>query len=86
VRKTCLKVLVVYDTASAQRNTEKVAQTISEALKTKGIEVDCLYVNDVPPANVKNYDGIIAGSPTHALSATPTIKQFLDELSKDELA
>jgi len=86
VRKTSLKILIVYDTASAQRNTEKVAETISEVLKTKGFEVDCLYVNDVPSGNVKNYDGVIAGSPTHALSATPTIKQFLDKLSKDEFA
>jgi flavodoxin len=81
-----LKILVVYDTASAQRNTEKVAQTISEALKTKGHEVNCYYVNDIDPANVKNYDSIIAGSPTHAFRATQPITQFLDKLGKGEFA
>lgn len=80
-----MKILVVYHTASTQRNTEKIAQAISEVLKTKGFQVDCLYVDDVDPANVKNYDSIIAGSPTHAFRATPSITQFLDKLTKDQL-
>ncbi len=81
-----MKILVVYDTASAQRNTEKVAQTISEVLKTRGFEAGCHYVNDVDQAKVKNYDGVIVGSPTHAFSATQPIKQFLDKFPKDEFA
>jgi flavodoxin len=81
-----MKILIVYDTASAQRNTEKVAQAISEVLKTKGFEVDCLYVNDVDPANVRNYDCVIAGSPTHAFRATQPITQFLDRFTQNEFA
>jgi flavorubredoxin len=81
-----LKILVVYDTTSAKRNTEKVAQAITEVLKTKGFDVDCLYVNDVDPANVRNYDSVLAGSPTEALMATKPITQFLDKFAKDELA
>jgi flavodoxin len=81
-----MKILIVYDTTSAKRNTEKVAQAISEVLKTKGFEVDCLYVNDVDPANVKNYDSLLAGSPTEGLRAKKPIMQFLDGLNKDELA
>ena len=80
-----MKILVVYHTASTQRNTEKIAQAIGEVLKTKGFQVDCLYVDDVDPANVKNYDSIIAGSPTHAFRATPSITQFLDKLGRDQL-
>ncbi len=79
-----MKILVVYDTTSAQRNTEKVAQAIGEVLKTKGFEVDCLYVNAIDPANVKNYDGILAGSPTQAFRATQPIKRFLDKLAKNQ--
>lgn len=81
-----MKILIVYDTTSAQRNTERVAQAISEVLKTKGFEVDCLHVDGVDTANVKNYDSLIAGSPTHAFRATPAITQFLDKLGKDEFA
>jgi flavorubredoxin len=81
-----LKVLIVYDTTSAQRNTEKVAQAISEVLKTKGFEVDCLYVNDVDPANVKIYDSVLAGSPTQAFRATQPITQFLARFTQNEFA
>ena len=81
-----MKILIVYDTTSAQRNTEKVAQAISEVLKTKGFEVDCLHVNDADPTNVKDYDGIIAGSPTQAFRATQPIIQFLDKFGTDEFA
>jgi len=78
-----LKILVVYDTSSTKRNTEKVAQAISEVLKAKGHNVDCMYVKDVDPANVKNYDCVLAGAPTQFLRATKPIMQFLDTLSKD---
>jgi flavorubredoxin len=79
-----LKILVIYDTSSAQRNTEKVAQAVGEVLKTKGFDVDCLYVNDVDAANIKNYDCVLAGSPTQIFRATQPIKQFLDKFAKDQ--
>jgi flavodoxin len=88
-----LKILVVYDTSSrawgaavAPRNTEKVARAMSEVLKEKGFDVDCLYVTDVDPASVKNYDCILAGSPTQWRRATGPIMQFLDRFAKDELS
>jgi flavodoxin len=81
-----LKVLIVYDTQSVNRNTEKVAKAIGEVLKEKGFDVDCLYVKDVDLASVKNYDCVLAGSPTHAFRATPPIMQFLDKFTKDEFS
>jgi flavodoxin len=81
-----LKVLVVYDTGSVNRNTEKVAIAISEVLKEKGFEVDCLYVKDVDPAGVKDYDCVLAGSPTQVLRATGPIMQFLDRFAKNEFS
>jgi len=81
-----MKILVVYDTTSVKRNTEKVAKAMSEVLKAKGLDVDCTYVNDVDPANVKNYDCILAGSPTQILRATKPIMQFLDRFAKNEFA
>jgi flavodoxin len=74
----------VYDTGSANRNTEKVAKMMSEVLKGKGFDVDCLYVKDVDPAKVKNYDCVLAGSPTQWRRATGPIMRFLDRFSKDE--
>jgi menaquinone-dependent protoporphyrinogen IX oxidase len=81
-----LKILVVYDTGSVNRNTEKVARAMSEVLKEKGFDVDCLYVKDVDPAGVRNYDCVLAGSPTQVLRATEPIMQFLDRFAKDELS
>jgi len=81
-----MKTLIIYDTTSTQRNTEKVALPISEALKAKGHDVDCIYVNDADPATVKNYDLVLAGSPTQAFRATRPIMQFLDKLGKGEFA
>ena len=81
-----MKVLVVYDTTSVNRNTEKVAKAISEVLKKKGFDVDCLYVKDVDQACVKNYDCVLAGSPTQAFRATGPIMKFLNGFSKNELS
>jgi flavodoxin len=84
--ENCLKVLIVYDTYSVNRNTEKVAKAISEVLREKGFDVDCLYVKDVDPAIVKNYDCVLAGGPTQVLRATKDIMQFLDEFAKNEFS
>jgi flavodoxin len=88
-----MKILVVYDTSlrtwgagTAPRNTEKVARAISEVLKEKGFDVDCLYVKDVDSASVKNYDCVLAGSPTQWRRATGSIMQFLNGFSKQEFS
>ena len=81
-----MKILVVYDTSSVNRNTEKVAKAMSEILKGKGFDVDCLYVKDVDPASMKNYDCVLAGSPTQAFRATVPIMQFLERFAKDEFS
>jgi flavodoxin len=86
VEENCLRILIVYDTGSVNRNTEKVVKVMSEVLTEKGFDVDCLYVKDVDPADVKNYDCVLAGSPTQAFRATGPIMQFLDRFVKDEFS
>ncbi len=81
-----MKILVVYDTTSVKRNTEKVAMAVSEVLKEKGLDVDCLYVNDVDATVVKNYDCMLAGSPTQTFRATGPMMHFLDRFGKDEFS
>ena len=81
-----MKVLIVYDTVSPVKVTEKVAETIREALKEKGIEVDSFYVKDVDRATIKNYDCLIAGSPTMAFRASSGIMQFLKSFSDTEFS
>ena len=81
-----MKVLIVYDTTSANRNTEKVAKTIESVLREMGFGVDCLYVTDANPENVKNYNCIIVGSPTEGFRAKKPITGFLDSLPQDGFA
>jgi flavodoxin len=81
-----LKILVVFDTGSANRNTERVARAMSEVLKEKGFDVDCSYVKDVDRASVKNYDFVLAGGPTQWHKATGPITQFLERFAKDEFS
>jgi len=81
-----MKVLLVYDTVSPMKVTAKVAETIRQALKEQGIEVDSFYVKDVDRATVKNYDCLIAGSPTMYFKASSGIMQFLNSFSDKEFS
>ena len=81
-----MKVIIVYDTVSPMKLTAKVAESIGGVLKEKGIEVDSFFVNDVDKGIVKNYDCVLAGSPTQILRATEPIMQFLDRFAKDEFS
>jgi len=77
---------MVYDTVSPMKLTAKVAETILETLKEKGIEVDSFYIKDIDPATVKNYDCLIAGAPTMAFRASSGIMQFLNGFSDMEFS
>jgi flavodoxin len=81
-----MKVLIVYDTVSPVKVTAKVADSIAEVLKEKGIEVNSFYVKDLDGATVKNYDCLIAGSPTMYFKASSGIMQFLDSFSDKEFS
>ncbi|MGB8780813.1 MAG: flavodoxin domain-containing protein [Candidatus Bathyarchaeia archaeon] len=81
-----MKVLIVYDTVSTVKMTAKVAETIREVLKEKGFDVDCLHVKDVDSASVKNYDCVLAGSPTQWRRATRPIMQFLEKFGKEKFS
>ena len=78
-----LKVLIVYDSVSVNKNTEKVAETIRDALKAKGIDVQSSYVENVDASTVKDYDCLIVGSPTQAWRATVLIRDFFDSLKTE---
>jgi len=76
-----VKVLVVYDSVSPKKNTEKVAETIGDALRSKGMDVQSAYVKNVDPSSLKDYDCLIVGSPTNARRPTGLIRSFLDSLT-----
>jgi flavodoxin I len=65
-----MKALVVYD--STYGNTEKIAQAIGEAIGGLVLQVD-----DVNPADLKAFDLVIVGSPTHGGLPTKGIHNLL---------
>jgi flavodoxin I len=69
-----MKALVIYD--SVYGHTEKIAQAIGEAI---GGQV--LQVGEVNPDDLKGFDLLIVGSPTHGGFFTPEIQGLLKALS-----
>jgi len=74
------KVLIVY--YSKTGHTEKMANTIEEAIRQEGTEVVKKRVEDVQADELLEFDGIIIGSPTYyGIMAWP-IKKLIDESVK----
>ena len=65
-----MKALVIYD--SKYGNTEKIARSIGDAINTQ-----LLQVGDVNPADLKGYDLLIVGSPTHGGFPTEAINNLV---------
>ena len=65
-----MRALVVYD--STYGNTERIAQAISEA-----IAAQLLRVGGASPSDLKGFDLVIVGSPTHGGRPTPEIQGLL---------
>ncbi|MDH7555520.1 MAG: flavodoxin family protein [Candidatus Methanosuratincola sp.] len=80
-----MKVLVVYDSVSTSKVTMKVAQTIAEEMKAKGLETDCLYCKDLGKEKVKGYGSLIVGAPTMAFRPSRDITEFLDSLEAEDV-
>ena len=80
-----MKVLIVYDSVSPARLTEKVAKTIEEILKEKGIKTDNFFVADVDMADVPDSDCLLVGAPTMKFRASGRIRRFLESLTDSRL-
>jgi len=81
-----MKVLIVYDSVSPARLTEKVAKTIEEILKEKGIKTENFFVANVDLADVQDYDCLLVGSPVMKFRATGRIRKFLERLPDSRLS
>jgi flavodoxin len=75
-----MKFVIVYDSVSKTRMTEKVAVLIQDGLKEKGIEAEALHVNHAGGIKIEDYDCLIIGSPTMAWKPTKETVKFLDGL------
>lgn len=71
------KALVVY--YSRTGNTEEMAKLIAENLEKQGNEVILKKAQDARPADFKDVDGVIIGSPTYYGSMAAEVKKLLDD-------
>ena len=78
-----MKALVFYD--SFFGNTEKIAQIVADVIKTK-YDTNMARSNTLTPAQLSEYDLLIAGSPTRAFRPTQDITKLLAGLPASALA
>jgi flavorubredoxin len=75
-----MKFVIVYDSVSRTKMTEKVAVSIQDGLKEKGIEAEALQVGHAGNIKMEDCDCLIVGSPTMAWRPTKETVKFLDGL------
>jgi len=75
-----MKTLVVYD--SLHGNTEKVAKAIGDAV---GGEAKVSSVGEADPSELKSFDLLFVGSPTHGGRASEPMRGFLRQVEAPAL-
>ncbi|MFX1447973.1 MAG: flavodoxin domain-containing protein [Promethearchaeota archaeon] len=72
------KVLILYDTIYG--NTKRVAMALSRGLEAGNFYVDCIPIQGFDIEQIKNYDVLGIGGPTHFHGASESIKSFLKKI------
>jgi len=75
-----MRALVVYD--SVFGNTEKIAQTIANGLKSK-MDVEILCLSNVKPEQYTGFNLLIVGSPTRKFRPTAAIISLLKRIPRN---
>ncbi|MBS7616338.1 flavodoxin family protein [Candidatus Bathyarchaeota archaeon] len=70
-----VKVLIVYD--SVYGNTEKIANAMGNAIAS---EAKVVHVANADPSELKKFDMLIVGSPTHGGRPTSPVQEFLNKI------
>ena len=72
-----MKVAVVY--YSRGGTTKKMAEIITEELNSQGAQTDIFSVADIKVEQLKDYQGIIVGSPTYYGTLAAEVKKLFDD-------
>ena len=70
-------VLILYYSGSG--NTQKVAKTVAEAMRSSGMNVTIEEVEKFDVSRLPNYDCIVLGSPTYFSNMAWQVKKVVDE-------
>jgi flavodoxin len=78
-----MNTVIVYD--SQYGNTERIAQTIAEALRAFG-SAQAIRVDPAHPVELQGVDMLILGCPTQGFRPTPAMQSFLGNVSPQSLS
>ncbi len=81
-----MKALMIYDTVSETRMTEKVATAVAEAMREAGASVESHFIEDANKADLKNFDCLILGAPTMAWRPSKRMKEYLASLKGSDFS
>ena len=79
-----MKALVVYDSVSQAKVTEKVAEAVVAGMREGGLDVDSFFVESAGNAKVKDYDCLVVGAPTMAWRPSERMKRYLAGLNPSD--
>jgi flavodoxin len=78
-----VKAVVIYHTQFG--NTEKIAKALASGMEERGIDVDCVYVEDVQIDTLTEYNLLAIGGPTHGFGMSKPMKTFIKNLEHVDL-
>jgi NAD(P)H dehydrogenase (quinone) len=76
------RALVVYYTVYG--NTENTAKAVRDGLASAGVEAECKKIQDTKPDDLKAFDAIIFGTPTHMEDIPDQTRRFMESLKRIE--
>ena len=77
------RALVVYHTVYG--NTEKAAKAVRDGIASAGLEAECMRMQDARPDDLKAFDVIIFGTPTHMENVPEDVRRFMESLKQTDL-
>lgn len=77
------RALIVYH--SVYGNTEKAAKAVRDGLASAGVEAECRRIQETKPDDLKAFDLIIFGTPTHMKNIPDDVRRFMESLKGVDL-
>ena len=77
------RAVIVYYTVYG--NTEKAAKAIRDSLVSAGVEAECKKIQDTKPDDLKAFDAIVFGTPTHMEDIPDQVRRFMESLKRVDL-
>jgi flavodoxin len=78
-----VRAIVVY--YSVYGNTEKAAKAVCDGLASAGMEAECKRIKGIKPDDLKAFDTIVFGTPTHMEDIPEDVRRFMESLKPVDL-